>query len=124
MASETFAYNLLGEDLASLAKQSKNSKKTFWLSSRYPDLTNRLRENPFEFPELNTGITDIPNEHQKLKGSLLVGNIIHLNQLLESKPELLEEIKSGFGNNGIDLVSGGPPCQSFSLAGLRKKRLR
>lgn len=121
MAAETFAYNLLGEDLDSLAKQSKNSKKTFWLSSRYPDLTNRLRENPFEFPELNTGFTDIPDEHQKLKGSLLVGNIIHLNQLLESKPELLKEIKSGFGNNGIDLVSGGPPCQSFSLAGLRKK---
>lgn len=121
MAAETFAYNLLGEDLDSLAKQSKNSKKTFWLSSRYPDLTNRLRENPFEYPELNAGITDIPDEHQKLEGSLLIGDIIHLNQLLESEPELLEKIKGGFGNNGIDLVSGGPPCQSFSLAGLRKK---
>lgn len=121
MAAETFAYNLLGEDLESLANQGKKSKRTFWLSSQYSNLASRLRENPSEYPDLNTGATDIPNEYQRLKSSLLVGNIIHLNQLLESKPKLLEYIKSGFGNNGIDLVSGGPPCQSFSLAGLRKK---
>lgn len=121
MAAETFAYNLLGEDLYSLSKQEKKSKKTFWLSSQYTDLSNRLRENPFEYPDLGAGHTDIPNEYQKLQGSLLVGNVIHLNQLLESEPKLLEDIKSGFGSNGIDLVSGGPPCQSFSLAGLRKK---
>ncbi|MBF4334456.1 MULTISPECIES: DNA cytosine methyltransferase [Vibrio] len=121
MAAETFAYNLLGEDLDLFAKQGKNSKKTFWLSSKYLDLTRRLRENPFEYPDLDTGVSDIPDEYQKLQGSLLIGNIIHLNQILEANPQLLNEIKSGFGNGGIDLVSGGPPCQSFSLAGLRKK---
>lgn len=121
MAAETFAYNLLDEDLSLLAKQGKKSKKTFWLNSRYSDLTDRLRENPFEYPELDEGVTDLTDKYQELQGSLLVGNIIHLNQLLESKPKLLEEIKNGFGNDGIDLVSGGPPCQSFSLAGLRKK---
>ncbi|TQP62428.1 DNA cytosine methyltransferase [Vibrio cholerae] len=121
MAAETFAYNLLAEDLEALAKQGKKSKKTFWISSQYSDLTNRLRENPFEYPDINTGVTDIPKEYKKTQGSLLVGNIIHLNQLLELNPQFLKAIKSGFGNDGIDLVSGGPPCQSFSLAGLRKK---
>ncbi|HCH4150912.1 DNA (cytosine-5-)-methyltransferase [Vibrio parahaemolyticus] len=121
MAAETFAYNLLNEDLGALAEKDKKSKKVYWLSSQYVDLTNRLRENPFEYPTVGKGITDITNDYQKLNGSLLVGNIIHLNQLLEAKPQLLTAIKSGFGSDGIDLVSGGPPCQSFSLAGLRKK---
>ena len=121
MAAETFAYNLLNEDLGALAEKDKKSKKVYWLSSQYVDLTNRLRENPFEYPTVEKGVTDITNDYQKLHGSLLVGNIIHLNQLLEAKPQLLTEIKSGFGSDGIDLVSGGPPCQSFSLAGLRKK---
>ncbi|MBF4318193.1 DNA cytosine methyltransferase, partial [Vibrio anguillarum] len=70
MAAETFAYNLLGEDLDLFAKQGKNSKKTFWLSSKYLDLTRRLRENPFEYPDLDTGVSDIPDEYQKLQGSL------------------------------------------------------
>ncbi|MFZ3535560.1 DNA (cytosine-5-)-methyltransferase [Vibrio harveyi] len=121
MAAETFAYNLLNEDLTGLAEQGQKSEKVFWLSSQYADLTNRLRENPFEYPALGKGVTDISSDHQKLKGSLLVGNIIHLNQLLEAKPQLLKEIKDGFKSGDIDLVSGGPPCQSFSLAGLRKK---
>ncbi|MCR9577312.1 DNA (cytosine-5-)-methyltransferase [Vibrio alginolyticus] len=121
MAAETFAYNLLNEDLGALAEKDKKSKKVYWLSSQYVDLTNRLRENPFEYPAVEKGVTDITNDYQKLHGSLLVGNIIHLNQLLEAKPQFLTEIKSGFGSDGIDLVSGGPPCQSFSLAGLRKK---
>jgi DNA (cytosine-5)-methyltransferase 1 len=121
MAGETFAYNLLGEDLDNLAKKDKKSDKAYWISSQFNDLSRRLRENPFEYPELGSGVTDIPDNQSLLKGKLLVGNIIHLNQLLESRPELLEAVKDGFGANGVDLVSGGPPCQSFSMAGLRKK---
>lgn len=121
MAGETFAYNLLGEDLDNLAKKNKKSDKAYWISSQFNDLSRRLRENPFEYPELGSGVTDIPDNQSLLKGKLLVGNIIHLNQLLESRPELLEAVKDGFGANGVDLVSGGPPCQSFSMAGLRKK---
>ncbi|MEI6896592.1 MAG: DNA cytosine methyltransferase [Psychromonas sp.] len=121
MASETFVYNLLGEDLDKLAKQGKKSDKAYWISSQFDNLSRRLRENPFEYPELGSGVTDVPEAPILLKGKLLVGNIIHLNQLLESRPKLLEAVKSGFGDNGIDLVSGGPPCQSFSLAGLRRK---
>lgn len=121
MAGETFAYNLLNEDLDKLSKQGKKSDKTYWISSQFDDLSRRLRENPFEYPELGSGITDIPENPSHLKGKLVVGNIIHLNQLLENRPQLLEAVRDGFGNNGVDLVSGGPPCQSFSLAGLRKK---
>ena len=35
--------------------------------------------------------------------------------------ELLEQIQSHFGDKGIDVLTGGPPCQSFSLAGERRK---
>lgn len=121
MAAETFAYNFFNEDLAELAQKSGNSKRSFWLSSKFKELSLRLRENPFEFPEYSRDKTDIPDEYKELKGGLIVGSIVELNRLLDNNKELLREIKSGFGNNGIDLVSGGPPCQGFSMAGLRKK---
>ena len=35
--------------------------------------------------------------------------------------ELLERIEKNFGSVPIDVLTGGPPCQSFSLAGERRK---
>ena len=35
--------------------------------------------------------------------------------------ELLEQIQANYGDVSIDVMTGGPPCQSFSLAGERRK---
>lgn len=120
MAAETFAYNFLGEDLAKLASGAGMPTNTIWLSSANKGLKERLRENPFEYPELGSGYCDLNLKKPDIIGKLLVGNIIHLNALLRSNKNLLHAAKC-FDAGGIDLVSGGPPCQSFSMAGLRKK---
>ena len=123
MAAETFAFNHLGVDLTT----SKNPKGVFWISSQFArnELQKRLRENPIEAAGLDKEkFTDLSTEvisPKELKRSLLVGSIIDLNLLLErSKGGFLKLLRSGIGGKGVDLVSGGPPCQSFSLAGLRE----
>jgi DNA (cytosine-5)-methyltransferase 1 len=129
MAAETFAYNFYNEDLSLLASQNKepNKKPTkrpkhvFWLSSQYEDLKSRLRENPFRYPLPGSGFSDMPSDPVLTKGGLIVANIIHLNDFLSSNAAYLNAYRNNFCDKPIDLVSGGPPCQSFSLAGLRKK---
>ncbi|KZZ14087.1 DNA methyltransferase [Oleiphilus sp. HI0079] len=128
MAAETFAYNFFGENLEALAKSLNNGEaapeimRTKWLSSTHPldNLSKRLRENPNHFPDYGQGKCDIKNPSD-LNGSLVVGSIVDLNQFLELNPNHLAQLKSCFGNGELDLVSGGPPCQSFSLAGLRQR---
>lgn len=63
----------------------------------------------------------MPPNVELLKGNLIIGNIIQLNNILKNNKVLLDTIRNGFNGNGVDLVSGGPPCQSFSMAGLREK---
>ncbi|MDD3686672.1 MAG: DNA cytosine methyltransferase [Bacteroidales bacterium] len=38
-----------------------------------------------------------------------------------TEPDFLENLMSKIGDKKIDVVCGGPPCQSFSLAGKRRK---
>ncbi len=124
MASESYAFNFFNEDLHAQSLLEKPFvKNTLWLSSKYPtkDLKLRLREDPRVYPAIGDGYMDINPDGSNLKGNLVVGNIIHLNQWLRSNSVVTENLKNGFGDGEIDLISGGPPCQSFSMAGLRKQ---
>jgi DNA (cytosine-5)-methyltransferase 1 len=124
MAAESYAFNFFKEDLqAQSESKTPKLKKTLWLSSQYEkaDLKLRLRENPKKFPTLSEGKTDIAINGLNLKGSLIVGSIVDLNIWLQQRPKVVDDLKNGFGTGSIDLISGGPPCQSFSMAGLRKK---
>lgn len=98
--------------------------KTKWLSSQYhiDDLKLRLREDPRSYPELlsDKSYSDISDD-DNLDGNLVVANIIHLNEFLANKPSIREQLANAYGHGELDFVSGGPPCQSFSMAGLRKK---
>lgn len=122
MASETFAYNILDIDL----EKGINTDKVLWLSSNFKrqQMIQRLRENPLLASGLSSehssDLTVDNLSSDDLKRSLLVGSIIDLNKLMKEKnSRLLSLIKGSTDNGEIDLVSGGPPCQSFSLAGLR-----
>lgn len=120
MAAETFAFNILNEDL--LTKSSK-SVHSLWISSQYAreNMALRLREDPRAYPSDLSVNSDLDGNGQNLKGSLVVGNILSLNAWLDAHPKAKEELASSFGEGEVDLISGGPPCQSFSLAGLREK---
>lgn len=121
MPSQTFAYNFFKEDYEQTETQPKRTK---WLSSNFTidQMPLRLREDPRTYPELNTkdSICDI-SDIDSLKGNLVVANIIHLNQFLNDSPNLVKKLSNSFGDGELDFVSGGPPCQSFSMAGMRKK---
>ncbi len=114
MAAESFAFNFFGEDLERIADLNQIPKNVIWLSSNFKSIKARLRENPFTYPEPSYS----SSEKISLKNKLVIGNIIHLNKILSRNKKLLQEIKV---NSEVDLVSGGPPCQSFSMAGLRQK---
>ena len=57
------------------------------------------------------------NEQLGLKTEFLTKDITDPDYI----EELLERIQLKFGEQEVDVLTGGPPCQSFSLAGERKK---
>lgn len=121
MAAETFSYNFLQEDLEEIAVQKNIPTNVKWIKSDHQDLKSRLRENPFS---VSGSFSDIDNleTYDSLQGNLLVGSIVDLNTKISASPELRTQLSQGFQNAGsLDLVSGGPPCQSFSMAGKRER---
>lgn len=118
MAAETFAYNHLDEDLT---KKTTRNSKIHWLWSNHPktEMAKRLREPPVINSGKFSDLQHIPAED--LKGSLIVGSIADLNDYLEKNPRVISALKKDYSDQDIDVISGGPPCQSFSMAGLRNK---
>ena len=118
MAGETFAYNLLREDLRHLADKKKSASKVKWISSQHNsnELAERLRENPQNYPKFSSATSELGEHLDDLYGKLIIGSIVELNRYLTSHKKIVYALQ----NTNIDLVSGGPPCQSFSLAGLRQ----
>ncbi|MFA5433422.1 MAG: DNA cytosine methyltransferase [Candidatus Paceibacterota bacterium] len=116
MAGETFAYNLLGENLQLLADRKLKPKKVLWIKSNFSNenLHDRLRENPNEF--YNGKNTDL-NNNTNFSGKLIIGDIDNFLKYLKTNPKVLNKLRQ----QNIDLVSGGPPCQGFSMAGKRIK---
>jgi DNA (cytosine-5)-methyltransferase 1 len=122
MAGETFAYNHLGLNLEN--NGIRDDDHVYWISSEHSrDKSEaRLKENPYIAAGLKNKISDLvglENHPEKLRRSLLIGSILDLNTLLK-KPKLKKALREGLGDGGVDLVSGGPPCQSFSMAGMRQ----
>lgn len=116
MASETFAYNILNEDLNLKSINKEKASKTLWIKSKFPssNLQERLKENPFE---AHSGKFSDLKADTELKGKLLVGDINQLLEFLQKNKKVYTELRK----QDIDLLSGGPPCQGFSLAGKREK---
>jgi DNA (cytosine-5)-methyltransferase 1 len=122
MASETFAFNHLGLDLKN--NGIRPDDKIHWISSQYSreQASERLKEDPNFASGLKgkiSDLTNIDNPIDQLRRSLLIGSILDLNEILADK-NLTSALRKGLGAGSVDLVSGGPPCQSFSMAGLRQ----
>ena len=85
-------------------------------------MSNRLRENPNAAAGLSEGkFTDLIDVTRRdINRSLLIGSIIDLNKLVQADDNFRKLLAYSSRGSRIDLVSGGPPCQSFSLAGLRQ----
>lgn len=113
MAGESFAFNLTGADLRSSGFQDTSiaERPVIWLGSDTNDINQRLTENPYTV----AGDMDDTASIDSLIGRLAIGDVRRLNDIITDRPGLI-------GTAGkVDLVAGGPPCQSFTMAGRRER---
>jgi DNA (cytosine-5)-methyltransferase 1 len=111
MASATFAHNILNLDIS---KPHENIK---WIHSRYSrdHIEKRTREDLLTHGKLEQSEIDFKSDLASIKNTLLIGDLRLMNNALTKS-----KINDPY-NGELDLISGGPPCQSFSLAGKREK---
>ena len=82
MAGETYAFNLLGNNL----RNGNDWGKTLWIQSQFDrGDTKRLTEDPRQFH--NTKDQEIYGT-KYLKGKLVIGDIVELNKILIKNPNL------------------------------------
>lgn len=109
MAATTYSYNLIHK------KDPVSDNPEEWFTRLYPpEKSGGYQSDPRIY--LNKRVPEnAVQELRKLNGGMFVGGITQLNQALRKLPRtLLRELD-------LDVLSGGPPCQSFSLAGQREK---
>lgn len=109
MAASTYAYNLIHE------KKPDSDDPEDWYTRLYaPDKNGKYGPDPRAY--LNKRVTKQAKERLgQFSGGMFVGGINQLNQALRSfKRKALVDLD-------LDVLSGGPPCQSFSLAGQRDR---
>jgi DNA (cytosine-5)-methyltransferase 1 len=109
MAAATYAYNLIHEK----APPSENPED--WFTRLYsPDKIRGYEGDPRAYLKKPVSKKAV-EELAKLNGGMFVGGINQLNQALRKLSAAM------LNNIELDVLSGGPPCQSFSLAGQREK---
>lgn len=86
-----------------------------WLKERgeqqtYYDYLKSENKNKEEFWQKN-----IPDN--------VINSVINTEISKETLPEIFKKIDSKLGNNKIDLIVGGPPCQAYSVAGRARKNM-
>ena len=109
MPAATYAYNLIHK------KNPKTQNPEDWYTRLYtPNNNEPFKSDPRLYEK--SPISELAiKKLKKFDGEMFVGGIHQLNKALKEIPKHQRE------NIKLDIISGGPPCQSFSLAGKRDK---